>query len=146
MTDVVWASLITAAGMLGTTITAALAQYFFTRLNLESETARELARIKTESIDRRSEIRYKNIVEHIGKLLIVADPDVSPAVNRSDLARLIVATQMLLDPSIEAEGKLNGALTELGMHCASGDSTARFNASDELIRACQTFVSIHHKT
>jgi len=145
MTDVVWASLITAVGMLATSITAAIVQYRFARLNSESETARELARIKSESIDRRTELRYNKIVDQLAELMNVVDPDINRLIDRAKLAKLIVGTQILLDPNTDVEGQLNGALTKLGMICDKGDSAARLHASDDVIRACQTFVSVHHR-
>ncbi len=146
MTDVVWASLITAVGMLATSITAAIVQHRSDRLSSESQTKRELSRIKHESADRRAELRYNKIVDQLADLLVVIDPDISHTIDRESFTRLIVGTQMLLDPNVQVEGVLNGVLTKMGLSCATGNFEARLQGSDELIRACQRFVAVHNRT
>ncbi|EMI15902.1 membrane or secreted protein, partial [Rhodopirellula maiorica SM1] len=138
------ASLITVCGMLGTSITAAVVQWYITASNNKASRERDRLRTQSETRRERQDKRFDLIISHTADVLAILDPDNATTRDPGALARMIITAQLHLDTTHPTECVLHDSMTDLGLSKGS-DKRTRLAASDRVIHAAQSFATSYYR-
>lgn len=115
MTDSVIAALITVGGTASVAVVSILTQSVTTKAVIRAERRKALDLVRAESESRAHEKRAELVREDVAELLGMVDPQINATVDYTLVVRRVLRLQLLLDRSLPAEARLNGALNHVGL-------------------------------